>query len=620
MSFQHLSSRLLRTCALILIASLYACGGSDSGTVALPTDCTNPSISDVKGCAYVALTDAPGDFLSYTVDVTALTLTRSDGTVVNLLPNATRVDFAQYNDLNEFLTLTAMPIGIYSSGSITLDYTDADLEVADSAGDAHQVMPVNANGDPITTITLAINLDSQGTLALAPGIPQVYQVGFDLDASNVVNLTNFTVTVQPFLIANANPDLDDQAQVRGPLATIDNVADSFTLELQPFYATTGDYGNLSVLTKNDTVYNINQTAYSGNRGFAALAAAGATTPVIVKGTFNYNADEFIATEVDAGSSVPGGTLDMAEGVVLSRSGNSLVLRGTTLYRAGQTAVFRDKVTVTLGSGTKVHEAGSSLNSLDIGAISVGQRLLVFGNLTNTDPSSLVLDASSGFARLDYTRSDGYVQTAPTSSGGNVSMAVNLQFIESRPVSMFNFAGASTTVTDPTNYVVAMPRLLSSIAVNDPVRVWGFTTPFGTAPPDYTATSVADYVDADSRLVMVWPSPGTSNAFLALATANGIIPSLTSSPAPLLFGLRQGGIFTPISISGTLSNPTVQASLGVFAIEQGGTVQLHLTFADFVSDLNARLNAGGKLSGFFARGGFASGTQILTATEIEAIIQ
>lgn len=623
MSFRYPSSRLVQACALILFVGLSACGGSGSSGTPPITDCTQPSITDAKGCTYVNLTDSPDDFLTYTVNVTALTLTRSDGTVVSLVPNPTTVDFAQYDDLSEFFTLAAMPVGVYTGGSITLDYTNADIEVTDANGNAAQVKPVDASGKPVTTITLNIDLDNQASLVLAPGVPQVYQLDFDLDASNVVNINNSTVIVQPFLVASVNPDLDNQAQVRGPLTITDTADGNFTLDLQPFYATKNGYGSLKVFTKDDTVYNINRIAYSGSAGLAALAAAGATTAVLARGTFDFDIDEFVATEVDAGSSLPGGTLDAAEGVILNRSGNTLVLRGTTLYRAGQTAVFRDKVTVTLGSGTKVHEAGSAKNSLDISAISVGQRLLVFGTLTDTDPSSLALDATSGFARLKLTKFDGQVTTAPGTSGGNASMGAGIQFIEGRSIAMFNFAGTGTsgaTDADPAKYVISLPGVLDGIAFGDPVRVWGFVAPFGGAPPDFTATSVADYVDANTRLAVAWPSPGTSNAFLAMATTNGIMLSLASSPPPLFFNLKQGVIVTPIPSATLLSSPTVEASLGIFAIAQDGTVQLHVTFADFLSDLNARLSAGGKLRGFFARGGFVSSTETMQANEIAVIIQ
>lgn len=620
MHTRHASLRLARIGAFALMFLLSACGGSSSSTGTSTTDCTQPGTGDPQGCTYVSFTDAPGGFLTYTVTVTSLSLTRTDGTVVSLLPKTTTVDFAQYDDLSEFLTLAAMPIGSYRTGTITLDYSSADIEVEDSSGNAVQLKPVDQNGKLITALTLTLKLDSQGDLTLVPGVPQLFQIDFNLDASNSIDLTTDTVTVQPFLTGSVNPNRDNQVRVRGPLATVDSSGDDFTLDVRPFAMLSGDYGGFRVFTTDSTVYDINQTPYSGNAGLTALAAAGADTAVVAKGSFNFNSDSFIATEVDAGSSVPGGTLDAAEGVVLSRSGNTVVLRGATLYRAGQTATFDDSVAVTLSSATQVHEAGSPKASFGIGDISVGQRLLVFGKLTDTNPSSLALDASNGFARMQYTRFDGTVASAPATSGSTASMDVQVQYFEGRSVGLFNFAGTGTSTlndADPTKYQVsATGGILSGIALNDPVRVWGFVTPFGSAPPDFDATSVADYIDAQARLVFAWPAPGTASAFTSMSSTSGIL--LNWASLPLVHEIRQGGIVTQLSTAGTA--PTVTGTLGVFAIAQNGIVQVHLTLDGFLSDLTARMTAGAKIRLFYAGGGYTGSTATMKANLIAVILQ
>ena len=623
MSFRKFLHGLLHVCTLTVLVSLAACGGSSSSlTGTAGTDCTQPSSSDTDGCTYVAMTDASTNFLSYTVNVTALSLTRSDGTVVNLLPATTSVDFAQYSSLSEFLTLASMPPGTYTSGSIKLDFTNSDIEVTDASGDAVQVSPVDQNGNALGAVTLAIDLDSQGELVLAPGVPRVFQVDFDLDASNTVDLTNDTVTVQPFLVASVDPNFSNQIAVRGPLATVDTTDGDFNLGLKPFYASGGNYGKLKVFTNSSTTYDIDQTTYSGDAGLTALAAAGATTAVVAKGTFDFGSHEFIASEVDAGSSVPGGTMDVATGVVVSRSGDDIVLRGTTLYRAGQTATFRDSVAVTLGTGTKVHEAGSPGGTFDISDVSVGQRLTVFGTLTDTDPTALALDATSGYARLEHTKFDGTVVSAPVTSGANSTMAVDVQYIEGRPISMFDFAGTGTsagTDANPAGYVVTAPSaVFSGVSLNDPVRVWGFVTPFGSAPPDFTSDSVADYVNTNALLAMGWASPGSTDVFTSESASSGLVVNLASTPTPLVADLIQGGVVTPLT--SLAAAPTVKATVGVYAIAQNGVVQVHVTLAGFISDLDSRLTAGGTIRGFFAHGGFAGGTDTLSAAEIAVIVQ
>src|SRR5690242_9338253 len=87
---------------------LSACGGSSTnlspGTGGTSTDCTHPTKNDADACLYSSITDADGQFDAYVVNVDSITLTRLDGTVVNVLSNSTSVDFSQYTDLAEFIS------------------------------------------------------------------------------------------------------------------------------------------------------------------------------------------------------------------------------------------------------------------------------------------------------------------------------------------------------------------------------------------------------------------------------------------------------------------------------------------------------------------------------------
>jgi hypothetical protein len=94
--------------AAILVLTLSGCAGSGSGD------------SDTEdGTLVIGLTDAEGDFLRYEVDVVSLTLTKRNGAVVNSLPVETRVDFAQYTEMIEFLTAATVPTGRYVKATLT---------------------------------------------------------------------------------------------------------------------------------------------------------------------------------------------------------------------------------------------------------------------------------------------------------------------------------------------------------------------------------------------------------------------------------------------------------------------------------------------------------------------
>jgi len=148
-----LGKALLATLALSAALGLAACKGTNDDT----------------GVVQIGLTDAPGDFLSYTVDVASLTLTKADGTVVETLPQRTRVDLVQLADLTEFVTGATIPSGTYVGATLNLDYASADLEVDDGTGVAVPVPLANirdAQGNPVTAMTVNVKLDNARQLTV----------------------------------------------------------------------------------------------------------------------------------------------------------------------------------------------------------------------------------------------------------------------------------------------------------------------------------------------------------------------------------------------------------------------------------------------------------------------
>ena len=239
--------------ALLLFSgiALSACGGGGgSGTTA----------SGDTGTVTIGLTDADGDFLSYTVDVTALTLTRADGAVVNALPVKTRVDFAQYTDLTEFLNAATVPSGVYTHVNLTLDYTNADIRVA-SGDNALAVTPRDSAGNPTTVMTLQVELDGNKPLVVRPGIPANLTLDFDLEATNTVDLNTATVTVPPVLIADVDLANPKPHRVRGPLLSVDQAASEFVVAIRPFHLLLGDFGPPTVRTDGNTTHEIDRVSY-----------------------------------------------------------------------------------------------------------------------------------------------------------------------------------------------------------------------------------------------------------------------------------------------------------------------------------------------------------------------
>ena len=44
--------------------------------------------------------------------------------MIDVLPNGTRIDFSQYVDLTEFISVATVPPGDYVAGTIRMDYSE----------------------------------------------------------------------------------------------------------------------------------------------------------------------------------------------------------------------------------------------------------------------------------------------------------------------------------------------------------------------------------------------------------------------------------------------------------------------------------------------------------------
>lgn len=607
--------RLLATVTLgtAVALGLYACKSS----------------TDEEGVVGIGLTDAAGDFLTYTVDVTSLTLTKADGTVVQTLPQTTRIDFAQFVDLTEFVTAATIPSGSYVSAALNLDYASADIQVDDGNGAPVAVPLANihdSQGNPVTTMSMMVKLDNARQLVIARGIPALLDLDFNLAASNLVDMSapaSPVVTVNPLLVADVNPDAPKAHRIRGPLDSVNTQAGSFTLILRPFNLLQGDHGRLTFVTDGNTTFEIDQASFTGSAGLAALAAKPQLTATVAIGTLDLTTRRFVATEVLAGSSVPFGTSDVLTGNVTARIGNVLTVRGAELFRSDGTLSFRNTVSVTVASTTKVVSqkisSGPQIAIVpDISSISVGQRVTVFGILNGAGTTMDATNATSGLVRLLITQLNGTVNSA-----GSGVVAMTLARIDGRPISLFNFSGTGTTVgndANPISYQVAAGALdLTGIVASTPLKVRGFVQPFGlaTAIDDFNAITLIDVTNAPATLVVGWPSLEAApfNSY----TASGMKVNLLN--AGLLHDVFRGGVDTPLPTSDTPTVLATNPARGLFVIGDNGTVQVYTRLSAYQVALQAELALGRKARGFVASGGnYFDATKTLTANAMAAVLQ
>ncbi len=653
----QLSSRLAAAGigAAVLVS---ACGGGG------PAMSVNPPPT---GTAVVTVTDMPGDFLSYMVNIVSLKLTRSDGTTVETVPATTTVDFAQLVNLSEVLSAQQVPQGSYTGVALTLDYSAAKIVIDNGAGGITVPAANIINGatnnplvSPNNQLTVTLQLPSGTPLVITSGTVSHLALDFNLSASNTVAPSSIdsstmasavVVTVNPVLVASLMPDLTRPIRVRGPLVSVTNTASqtSYTVTVFPFFTDKDDgMGQVVVNTTATTAFTINGTSATGNAGLTALAALPAGTMTLALGTFDTTAKAFTATQVFAGTSVPGAGLDSVEGTVVARSGEVLTVMnpffqprdgggisggqvassamsgsnmGGTMGAGAEFGPFARQVMVTVAATTMVSEDGQT-GTFGPQDISVGQHLQAFGTFGTDMSASPTLDASSGSVRLMVTRAWGQFSSA---ASGVVTM--NLQALDGLPPAAFNFAGTGSMGNDASAsaYTVSVPAALTlpTLSAGAPLAFNGFVTAFGSAPPDFAASTLVDLTTANAHLDLEWAPPGPAAPFVAPLSATSVMMTQTMVQSAAEHVIFIGPVKEdPGSVSAGLSFvPNAASSHMIFAIghRSNWQFQVYTTFSDFITALGGDLNGTTQLMRVEAAGPYDPSTGVMSVSFMAVVL-
>jgi hypothetical protein len=212
-----------------------------------------------------------------------------------------------------------------------------------------------------------------------------------------------------------------------------------------------------------------------------------------------------------------------------------------------------------------------------------------------------------------------VLTGTVNSLSSGSINLNLQTINGRKVSLFNFAGtgtASSNDADPANYQVSTGTLsLSGLSSGTPVRVRGLVRPFGQAPPNFTAWTIINTAAVPTTLFFDW-DPASGSPFTSV-TSDVIILS-TAGVGPLHHVLR-GWVWTDV----LPNSPSIQPKstpLGLYAICYQGTVEVYTQFDSYSQALQTSLSSGKKTRLLLAYGTFTDATTTLEAMRVLAAFQ
>jgi len=618
----------------VIVLAIAGCGGSSTTTNDAPiaSQCIpgDPSTAAECGTLYVGLTDGDGDFLSYSVDVVSLTLEKADGTIIETMPGTTRINFSEYVDMTELMSVATMPPGVYVSGTITLDYSDAEIFV-DAAGDAKAAVVVDAAGNALTQTSLKIILPDSDRLFIDKGRASFLSVDFDLDASHVVDIvpTPAIATAEPFIVAEVDPVDTKDFRVRGPLIEVNQAEMWYAIMVRPFLDRATDFGRMRVFVTADTECEVDEESFKGGECLRALNAAGQETATVASGTLHVGDRRFVANIVLAGSSVPGDHRDAAKGTIIGRVGNDFVLRNGTVILSdaaltdASRAFYRNDITVTVGPDTIVYKTfvadralGIADRLLDISAISPGQFATVRGTVTTNDEFGVHIDATEGAVLLHVTKLTGIVNTIMP---GQVD--INLYSIGHVRAGAIDFACTGLcephTDADPGNYEVSTGNLplMASDATGQPVAAWGFPNEFGAAPWDFEGRTIIDYSDVLSALGVGWGAEGTFEPF-TMMDATGLLLNNQNPDIDQRHHIKQGPVLIDLTRldSDTLITPR-ETGRKLFVVKTTDSLQLYADFDDFVMALADELNGVNTARSMYARGHYNSDTNVFTAYKI-----
>jgi hypothetical protein len=216
-------------------------------------------------------------------------------------------------------------------------------------------------------------------------------------------------------------------------------------------------------------------------------------------------------------------------------------------------------------------------------------------------------------RLVRTEVTGVVKTV---AQGAVSMTV--ERIGSRLPGIFNFTGTgpSGSEADPADYKVDTTDIdLTGLAVGSPVRIIGFVSPFGSAPPDFDALTVVDLSSVGALMEVIW----SADSDLQLKDFSSTKISIDLADSPKIHDVVRGGAVTDLAGTQPALAPSA-GTLDFFAIRDSGTVTVFTSFAGFEAELLSRLTTGKMARRLCAIGHFDDTQKQLNARAASVILR
>lgn len=595
--------------ALPIAALLNSCGGNDLITY---------------GTAVISFGGTNSGFSAYIVTIDEITLTRTDGLVTEPLANPELFDMSKLHNLTEILTGAAVPVGSYTSMGIVVDYTTPSIFV-DVNGTPTVVSPLDNTDAPVLTASLTINFDPANPLVINANQSTRLAVYFDLAAENTITAGSTDILVQPYIVGTPVPEDSTPMRARGLLVTTQPSGSDFIMNVRPFNDLVSALGAITVTTGPSTYFNLNGVTYVGAAGLAAIDSLQESTTMAAYGTLGNLSGitpTFNATAVYAGTSLESALADYITGVVGARTADTLEIHGATSVTRQGVIQYYATLPVTIGSGTLVSEDGVAAHGLSASSISVGQQLTISGQETIDTTTNEVesMDATAGQARLAQTPVWGTLNSAAAGS-----LSLNALWLGDFEPAAFNFAGTGATAADDAvaaSYAVGTGTLNESATpAGTLLQMSGLVTPFGTAPPDFTADTVtAGPATADQQLVVEWGNGGSPAPFTSYSAA-GLLVNLQNTHIDSVHYIANGPQRT--DLTSLPASPRIVFASGVpllLSVGNDTLISAYNNVAAFITQLGTTLNGTNDIYRLVCIGQYNSATNTFTASRVSVAME
>jgi hypothetical protein len=573
------------------------------------------------------------DFASYQVTIDSITLTNSDGTFVTPLVSPEVVNLVKLSSITELVEAPAVPAGTYTAGTITVDYTSAGVWL-NNDGPPTRATVLSNTATVATSYGIPLTLDPEHPLVVTAGQSVRLQVSVDMTASSsVVTESPATVKVEPFATMRVAPVDSTPMRVRGLFVVVPTgsaipagTSGTFIMNVRPFYDIVSALGAVFVNTNAQTYWNIQGVAYTGAAGLSALSPQIQNTPIVAYGTLDNLSGvtpTFNATSVYVGSSQESPLAEYLTGVVGARSGNTLTLLGVTFLDPLGTQAYVPSTPVVIGPNTIISEDGTVNPHLTADSVSVGQKINVSGQagIDQTTGALLGLDATAGQVRLQSTPLWG---TASAVGAGSVTLdLLTLGTTPGFTMTNFGFAGTSA---DHSAYVVNTGSLdTSAITASEPVMASGIVAPFGSPPPDFTATAIAPGSNTLQTLVVEWINGGSTAPFSSNTSA-GLTVNLSDPNLGSVHYIATGP--TQLDLKTLSASPLITTvgadqsnlDLAVGSVSLSTGISQFSSAARFASGVSSALNGTNKIFRLVAYGQYDPLSNTFVASRIRVALE